>query len=80
VFKKLLVNAPPEIVRNPLSSEVATWAKLIHPDDAAILAAATAIKPDYLVTGDKHFYANPEIAEKSGLKNITPAEFVRLLK
>lgn len=79
-LRRLLVNIPLEVVADQSSEEVAQWAKVIHPDDAGILAAAVAAQPDYLITGDKHFFANPGIVEKSGLNIITPAEFLNRLK
>jgi len=30
---------------------------------------------DYFITGNKHFFENPLIAKKSGLKIIKPQEF-----
>ena len=46
--------------------------------DATILAAAIAAQPDYFVTGDKRFLA-PAIAERSGLRIVTPAQAVERL-
>lgn len=77
-FRRLLVSIPPEIVKNPSPEEVANWAQLIHSENAALLAAAVAAQPDYLISGDKHFFENPEIVEKSGLRIITPAHFIVL--
>ncbi len=75
-LRKLLVNAPPEIRKEPAPEEVKRWHGLLDVSDAAILAAAVASQPDYFVTGDKHFTENPEIAEKAGLQVITPAQFI----
>jgi putative PIN family toxin of toxin-antitoxin system len=77
-FKKLLVSFPPEIVKNPSPEEVSNWAQVINSEDAAILAAAVAAQPDYFISGDKHFFENPEIVQKSGLRIITPAHFLVL--
>ncbi|MFA4836323.1 MAG: putative toxin-antitoxin system toxin component, PIN family [Dehalococcoidia bacterium] len=73
---KLLVSTPPEIAKDPSCNEVAKWAEFMHTEDAAILAAAIAAQPDYLITGDKHFLENPVIMEKSGLRIVTPAQFL----
>ncbi len=75
-LRRLLVNASLEVVKNPSEREVARWAKVIHREDAAILAAAIASHPDCLVTGDKHFFAKG-IAEQSGLHIITPAQLLQ---
>lgn len=79
-LKKLMVNIPPEVVGDRPSEEVARWAEIIHIEDAGILASAVASQPDYLITGDKHFFRNSIIAEKSGLHIITPAQFIDHLK
>lgn len=77
-LQKLLISVPPEIVKNPTPEDVIHWAQVIDPEDAAILAAAVVAQPDYLITGDKHFFENPDIAHKSGLRIVTPAEFLSL--
>ena len=79
-LRRLLVNIPPEIREGPTPEEVAHWAEVINIEDASILAAAIIAQPDYLITGDKHFFENPDIAEKSRLHIVTPAQFVRHLK
>jgi len=41
---------------------------------------AVAAEVDYLVTGNtRHFTADPEVARKSGLVFVTPAQLVDLL-
>jgi len=75
-LRKLLVNAPPEIRKDPTPDEVKRWSGLLDAGDAAILAAAVAAQPDYFVTGDRHFTENPEIAERAGLHIVMPAQFI----
>lgn len=75
-LRKLLLSVPPEIAEDPAPEDIGFWAQLVHGDDASVLAAAVAARPDYLVTGDRHFFANPGIAEKSGLRIVTPAQFL----
>jgi len=75
-LRKLLMNAPPEIRKDPPLEEVKRWSELLDAGDAAILTAALSAQPDYFVTGDRHFTENPEIAEKAGLKIVTPAQFI----
>ena len=75
-LRRLLVSAPPEIRKNPPLEEIARWTEVIEAEDAAILAAAVAAQPDYLITGDKHFLGNPGISKKSGLHIVSPAQFL----
>ncbi|MDD5190257.1 MAG: putative toxin-antitoxin system toxin component, PIN family [Dehalococcoidales bacterium] len=75
-FNALLVNAPPLICKDPSNDEITRWSSVINTDDAKILASAVAIRADYLITGDTHFY-NKNISEKSGLKIVTPAQFIK---
>jgi hypothetical protein len=72
----LLVNMPPEVVVDPKRPDIERWAKYLQMGDAAILAAAISAQPDYFVTGDRHFLDNQEIAENTGLKIVTPAQFL----
>ena len=74
------MSIPPEIRAGAAPEETACWAKVIHPDDAGILATAVAAQPDYLITGDTHFFENPNIAGESGLNIVTPAQFLARLK
>jgi putative PIN family toxin of toxin-antitoxin system len=76
-FRILLLNTSLLIVRNPSARETTRWVKIIDTDDVTIIASAAAVKPDYLVTGDKHFFATKIVAEKSGLKIVTPAQFIQ---
>ena len=80
LFQKLLVNTPPKIVKNPSSAEIADWAQVINLEDASIIASAVAVQPDYLVTGDKHFFENSKITDRSGLRIVTPAQFIKEFK
>lgn len=65
-----------EIIKDPTAEEIIKWTQLIHPEDAAILAAAINARIDYLVTGDKHFLGNPDINERSGLLIVSPRQFL----
>ena len=75
-LRKLLLNTPPEIRKDPTPEEITRWSGLLDAGDATILAAAVAAQPDYFVTGDRHFTENPEIAEKADLHIVTPAQFI----
>ena len=48
--------------------------------NASILAAAISARPDYFVTGDGHFLQISSIIEQAGLRIMTPAQFLELMK
>lgn len=77
-LEQLLVNCPPEVVKDPSLEELKKWLGLMNPGDAPILGAALSAQPDYFITGDKHLFASPQLSKKSGLRFVTPAEFLRL--
>ena len=79
-FQNLLINAPPMIVQNPSFTEITEWAKVLNFEDAGILASAVAVQPDFLVTGDKHFFENTDVTAKSGLHIVTPVQFLEMYK
>ena len=74
-----MLNSPPKIVKNPTSKEISKWENVINKQYASILAAAAG-NPDYLITGDKHFFENPDIAKKSGLNIVMPVKFLKYFK
>ncbi len=78
-LRRLLVSAPPEVIADPQLRETGRWTKKLPLGDAAILAAAIRARPDYFVTGDRHFTGDPAIAEEAGLHIVTPADFLRVL-
>jgi predicted nucleic acid-binding protein len=78
-LQMFLTNAPPEIIKNPALKEVQRWTGLLHFEDAVIFAAAISAGPDYFVTGDQHFHTQPSLAEKSGLRIVTPAQLLRII-
>jgi len=79
-LRSLLLSVPPEVCKDAAPEDTARWARAINEEDAPILAAAAAAEPDYLVTGDAHFLSSPGIAKKSGLRILTPAQFLLLLE
>lgn len=79
-LQTLLINSTPEIIKDPLFEDIARWFELINNEDASILAAAIAAQPDYLVTGDKHFFENRNIARQTELSIATPAQFLQRMK
>jgi predicted nucleic acid-binding protein len=81
VFAELMMAINPELVPDPGPKEVIRWQALIEPKDAPILAAAVAASPDRFLTLDvKDFVEPTHVAEKSGLRIETPAEFVRAVR
>jgi putative PIN family toxin of toxin-antitoxin system len=75
LLQKFLLSSPPEIIKDPPAEAIKKWTGIINENDAAILESAISCNPDYFITGDKHFFENPFIAKKSGLKIIKPQEF-----
>lgn len=76
-LRRLLLNAPPQVVPDPTPESLARWAGILTPGDAAIIESAIAARPDYFVTGDNHFLRNKNVAEKSGLRILSPARFLK---
>ncbi|MHB1443338.1 MAG: putative toxin-antitoxin system toxin component, PIN family [Candidatus Humimicrobiaceae bacterium] len=79
LLQKFLLTYPPEIIKDPPAEAVKKWNDIINENDAAILESAIYCNPDYFITGDKHFFESPIIAEKSGLQIIKPQEFLKIL-
>ena len=76
-YREWLAACPVERVPSPTREEVLQAARMIHPKDAAILAAAMRAGVDDLVTLDRcHFLDDPEVARRSGLRIGTPGEFI----
>ncbi len=78
-LKRLLINTPLEVVADPKLPDIKRWTKHLHPGDAAILAAAITARPDYFVTGDRHFIDNSDIVKETGLTVVTPARFLKFV-
>jgi predicted nucleic acid-binding protein len=81
VFAELMMAINLEIVPDPSPEEVVRWQAVVEPKDAPILAAAVAASPDRFLTLDvKDFIEPTHVAEKSGLRIETPAEFVQAIR
>ena len=81
VFAELMMAINPEVVPDSGLEEVIRWQSVIEPKDAPILAAAVAASPDRFLTLDvKDFIEPTHVAEKSGLRIETPAEFVQAVR
>ncbi|MFQ6050041.1 MAG: putative toxin-antitoxin system toxin component, PIN family [Candidatus Paceibacterales bacterium] len=67
----------PKIVKQSSLKEIKKAHKLIHSEDAPILAAAIKSKPDFLITWDiKHFLKN-EVVSNVSFIICTPKNFVQ---
>ncbi|MBI2917819.1 MAG: putative toxin-antitoxin system toxin component, PIN family [Chloroflexi bacterium] len=78
-LRAILDSTESEMIESMLPAEVAHWRPYLRLGDATILAAAMAARPDYFVTGDRHFLDNPTLARESGLRIVSPAQFVELV-
>lgn len=78
LFFKVFQEIHPLLVQ-PLRKTVLRAAKIVHRDDAPILAAAIDGKTEILVTLDKkHFLSKATvIARKTGIQAITPGTFLQ---
>lgn len=80
-YTELLELMNPEIVADPTPEEVWAVEAYVVQKDAPIVAAAINAQPDYLVTFDrKHLLNQPQVAEKSGLRIVTPDVLVQALQ
>lgn len=79
LLRDLLFSASPEIVADPAPEVVRLLMKKLSAGDAAVLGAAIAAKPDYFITGDNHFLADPGLAKEAGLVIGTPAQFLKVI-
>ncbi len=79
-LERFLLNTPPEIIVDPGPEVIKPWRSVLSIGDAAILSAAVQSGPDYFVTCDNHFLESPEMTMETGLKIITPGEFLRIFE
>ena len=75
-----LINYPPVIIKDPEANSTARWSGLLNKEDAIILEAAISCQAQYFITGDKHFFINPQIQNTAGLKIMRPNDFTRNFK
>jgi putative PIN family toxin of toxin-antitoxin system len=78
-LNRFLMSSPPEIVEDPSPSEIEQLASLVHPEDAAILAASISAHLDYIVTGDNHFLIHPDILLATSFSILSPGQFVEMM-
>ncbi len=78
-FARQMMQIPFEIVPPPTIEEVTHWQTIIEAKDAPILATAVSAQVDRLLTlNTKDF--TPEVAVQSGLRIMTPSEFVQEIR
>lgn len=81
LYDLLLTTMDLETVDAPPQDIVEQVAEYVAEKDAHVIAAALKAKPDYLVTYDqKHLLSRPEVAERSGLKIVTPDVVVHIIQ
>ncbi len=69
------------VTSDPSKEAVAACEAYVAQKDAPVVAAAISAQPDYLVTFDRRDLLDPpEVAEKLGLKIVTPDVVVAELK
>ena len=78
-YRRLIKLTSPQLVPFPSAETVRSHRQLIrHAADVPILLSAMASKPDWVLTHNtKHF--TPAVADRTGLRIATPAEFFRAL-
>lgn len=78
-YDRLIQLANPEIIAYPDKNIVLQSRPLIrHAADVPVLVSAINAQPDWLLTNNtEHF--TPEVAQKTGLRIVTPARFFREL-
>lgn len=79
-LQEFLLSYPPEIIKDAKPENIKKWSGLVNEDDVMILESAMSCKPDYFITGDKHFFSSPLIEKRSDLKILRPESFVDILK
>ena len=78
-YRRLIQLTKPELIPYPDADSVQAKRSLIrHAPDVPILLSAMAAKPDWLLSNNtKHF--TKAVAQRTGLRIATPAEFFRKL-
>lgn len=80
VLEKFLTSYPPEIIKDPTEESIKKWKNILNENHSVILESAVFCKPDYFITGDSHFFENPDILQKSGLEIIRPNEYSKIIE
>ncbi len=73
LYEAVVMNIPFRMISNPTHEQIVMAAQYTVIKDAPIIAAAINAQVDYLVTYDREqLLDRPEVAEKSGLRIVTP--------
>ena len=76
-FRRYLRRLAPVLEEDPSPEEIESAASIIHPKDASILAAAKKAKVDFLVTLDKKHFLSARPAKTTGVRIVSPGEFLK---
>ncbi len=68
-----------EVAPDPAHEEVEVWSRAGLGSDAPIVAAALLAGVDCFCTGDRNLLGKLSLLQRSGLRAVTPGEFVELL-
>ena len=75
-YRAFIKNLNPLLADDPSASLVKEAARLIHPNDAPILAAAHEERLEYLVTLNTRHFMHPQVRAFLPAPIVTPAEFL----
>ena len=75
-YRTFIKNLAPRLADDPPRPAVREAARVIHPNDAPILAAARHETIDYLVTLNTRHFTNPHVRAFLPVPIVTPAEFL----
>lgn len=75
-FGALLRDLSPRLVEDPSPSDVQRAARVIHRNDAPILAAAVQARVDYLITWNTKHFLKKRVKDYAPLKIATPDRFL----
>lgn len=75
-YRRFLTNLRPLLVEDPDRERVDEARRIIHADDAPILAAANAATIDYLVTGNTRHFSTSTVRAFLTVPIVTPSEFI----
>ena len=75
-YRLFIKNLRPLLVEDPPRQAVREAERVIHHDDAPILAAAKQAKVEYLVTGNTRHFASEKVRTFLPIPLLTPAEFL----
>ena len=75
-YRSYIKSLAPLLVDDPSPQAIQAAARVIHRDDAPILAAAKQASPDYLVTLDTRDFHRAQVKAFLSARIVTPSEFL----